>query len=62
MIITLFIIGLFAVVFGIYNLAKMKNILALFFIFMGITLLVIFYIVVHIYPQTLPAFLRTLQI
>lgn len=61
MIITLFIIGFAAIVFGINNLAKHKNILALFFLFMGITLLMIGYIVVHLYPQTLPLFLRTFR-
>lgn len=59
MILTLFIVGIAAIVFGIINLAKHKNILAIFFLFMGITLLFIGYFVVHLYPQTLPPFLRT---
>lgn len=62
MIITLFIIGLAAIVFGIYNIAKEKNLFAVFFLFMGITLIAIGYIVVHLYPQTLPEFLRTFRL
>jgi|GEM_PF-4172267 len=62
MIITLFIIGFLAIFLGVYNLSKEKNMLALFFIFMGIFLLALGYIVVHLYPQTLPAFLRTFQL
>ena len=54
MIITLFIVGFAAIVFGIYNIAKKKNLFAVFFLFMGITLIAIGYIVVHIYSQTLP--------
>ena len=61
MIITLFIVGFAALIFGVYNLTKEKNILALFFFFMGITLIAIGYFVVHIYPQTLPPFLRTFE-
>lgn len=62
MIITLFIVGLAAVIFGVYNIAKEKNLFAAFFIFTGITLIAIGYIVVHLYPQTLPEFLRTLHL
>lgn len=61
MIITLFIVGIAAIIFGIHNLAKHKNILAVFFLFMGITLIFIAYFVVHLYPQTLPPFLRTFR-
>lgn len=62
MIITLFIVGILSIIFGIHNLAKEKNILAVFFIFMGVTLLLIGYFVVHLYPQTLPEFLRTFKL
>ncbi len=59
MILTLFVVGIASIIFGIINLAKHKNILAVFFLFMGITLMLIGYFVVHLYPQTLPQFLRT---
>jgi hypothetical protein len=62
MIISLFIIGFVAFVLGVYNLAKEKNILALFFFFMGITLIAIGYIVVHLYPQTLPEIFRNIRL
>jgi len=62
MIITLFIIGIIALVLGIINLAKEKNILAIFFFFMGVTLLLIGYFVVHLYPQTLPEVLRNFKL
>ncbi len=62
MIITLFILGFAIVVFGIYNLAKEKNNLALFLLFVGISLIVIAYIVVHLYPQTLPEIFRNIRL
>jgi len=58
MILTLFVIGIAAIAFGIINLIKKNNILALFFFFMGIILLAIASIVVYLQPQTLPEFLR----
>jgi hypothetical protein len=58
MILTLFVIGIFAIAFAIHNLIKKKNILAVFFFFMGIILLAIGSIVVYLQPQTLPEFIR----
>jgi hypothetical protein len=62
MILTLFIIGAASIVFGVYNLAKEKNLLGFFFIFSGFILLFIGYFVLHLYPQTMPEFLRNLRI
>lgn len=62
MIITLFIVGLAAIVFGIYSIVKKKIIFSIFFLFMGVTLIAIGYIVVYFYPQTLPEFLRAFRL
>ena len=59
MILTLFILGFAATFFGIFNFIKRKNILAFFFVFMGLILLLIGYFVVHFYPQTLPESIRS---
>jgi len=54
MIITLFILGLISVILGIWSAFRKKAILAFFFIFMGIVLAVVGWVVVYLYPQTLP--------
>lgn len=59
MILILFVIGMAFIVFGIHRLSKRQNKLALFFLIVGITIIFIGYFVAHIYPQTLPQFLRT---
>jgi len=62
MIIILFIIGILTIIFGVYNLTKEKDAIAIFLLLIGVGLLVIGYIIAHIYPQTLPEFLRVLHI
>lgn len=54
MIITLFILGLISVIIGIWSIFKKKGILAFFFIFMGIILATVGWVVVYLYPHTLP--------
>jgi len=54
MIITLFILGIISVLIAIYSLIKKKGILAFFFIFMGIVLAGVGWVVVYLYPNTLP--------
>jgi uncharacterized membrane protein HdeD (DUF308 family) len=54
MIITLFILGLISVILGVWSGFKKKAILAFFFIFMGIVLVLVGWVVVYLYPHTLP--------
>lgn len=54
MIITLFILGLIAVLLGIWSMFRKKAILAFFFIFMGVILSLVGCLVVYLYPHTLP--------
>jgi len=54
MIITLFILGLISIFIGIWSAFRKKAILAFFFIFMGIVLALVGWIVVYLYPSTLP--------
>lgn len=54
MIITLFILGLVSILLGIWSGFRKKGILAFFFIFMGIVLAIVGWIVVYLYPDTLP--------
>jgi heme O synthase-like polyprenyltransferase len=62
MIVALVLIGFLSIVFGVYFLAKEKNLLAAGLFFIGIALYVAVYIAAHLYPQLLPVFLRSFQL
>ncbi len=61
MILILFIIGSVFIIFGVVNLAKEKMMLARLYLFVGIILFFLGYVVIHLYPQTLPEFFRTFR-
>jgi uncharacterized membrane protein HdeD (DUF308 family) len=56
MILQLFIFAIFFLTFGIYNFTRRKKILGWFFVLLGVFALVIGWIVVRLYPHTMPFF------
>jgi hypothetical protein len=54
MIISLFVLALFFIVFGLISLAKKKKIIAWFFLALGVMSTVVGLVAVYLYPHILP--------